>query len=59
MSESKISDGELFELCEDCFVSVKEACMKLQEKTKCSNNVIVKMLENVADFYKQKKKDNS
>ncbi len=54
MPQSKISDDELLEVCEDCFVSVKEACMKLQEKTKCSNDVIVKMLENVADFYKQK-----
>ena len=48
MPQSKISEDELFELCEDCFVSVKEACMKLQEKTKCSDNVIVKMLEKVS-----------
>ena len=55
MANSKLSDLELTEICEDCFVSVKEACMKLQEKTKCSNEVIVEMLENVSDFYKAQK----
>ena len=55
MPETKFSDSQLTEICEDCFVSVKEACMKLQEKTKCSNEVIVEMLENVADFYKAQK----
>ncbi len=52
MIKSDFSENQLTEICEDCFVSVKEACMKLQEKTKCSNDVIVEMLENVADFYK-------
>ncbi len=55
MFSQDLSESELTEVCEDCFVSVKEACMKLQEKTKCSNQVIVEMLENVADFYKHQK----
>ena len=50
----KLSDDQLTEICEDCFVTVKEACMKLQEKTKCSNKVVVEMLNNVADFYQSK-----
>ena len=35
----------------DAFVNVKEACMRLQEKTKCSNNVVIEMLNNVIEFY--------
>ena len=50
----KLSNEQLTEICEDCFVTVKEACMKLQEKTKCSNKVVVEMLNNVADFYQSK-----
>ncbi len=52
MACSELTDQQLTEICEDCFVSVKEACMKLQEKTKCSNDVIVEMLLNVVEFYK-------
>ena len=48
-SNTHLSENELTELCEDCFVAVKEACLMLQEKTKCSNEVIVKMLQNVSD----------
>ena len=32
-------------------MNVKEACMRLQEKTQCSNEVVVSMLANVAEFY--------
>ena len=52
MTDSQFSEKQLTEMCEDCFVSVKEACMKLQEKTKCPNDVIVEMLLNVVEFYK-------
>ncbi len=45
---------ELTEICEDCFVTVKEACMRLQEKTKCSNDVVVAMLKNLVEFYEAK-----
>ena len=51
MEARQLSKEELTEVCEDAFVNVKEACMRLQEKTKCSNEVVVQMLNNVADFY--------
>ncbi len=47
----KLSEDELTEICEDAFVNVKEACMRLQERTNCSNEVVIEMLNNVADFY--------
>ncbi len=48
---------ELTEICEDAFVNVKEACMRLQEKTGCSNKVVIEMLANVAEFYASQKVD--
>ena len=45
------SEDELTEICEDAFVNVKEACMRLQERTNCSNEVVIQMLNNVVDFY--------
>ena len=45
------TDEELTEICEDAFVNIKEACKRLQERTKCSNEVVVSMLGNVAEFY--------
>ena len=45
------TDEQLSEMCEDAFVNIKEACMRLQERTKCSNDVVIKMLNDVADFY--------
>ncbi len=51
MSDPKLSTDELNQICEDAFVNVKEACMRLQERTKCSNEVVIKMLNNVADYY--------
>ena len=51
MSESSLGDEELMEICEDAFVNIKEACITLQEKTKCSNKVVIEMLNNVIDFY--------
>ncbi len=51
MSEADLSPEELSQICEDAFVNVKEACMRLQEKTKCSNDVVIKMLNNVAEYY--------
>ena len=52
MDHPILQEEELTEICEDAFVNVKEACKRLQEKTKCSNDVVIKMLNNVADFYK-------
>ena len=51
MAHQKYTDEELTEICEDAFVNVKEACKRLQEKTKCSNEVVISMLGNVAEFY--------
>ena len=45
------TEEELNQICEDAFINIKEACLRLQEKTNCSNDVVVKMLNNVADFY--------
>ncbi len=51
MTDKEFTDEELAEICEDAFVNVKEACMRLQERTRCSNDVVVSMLGNVAEFY--------
>ena len=51
MTGKEYTDEELTEICEDAFVNVKEACMRLQEKTGCSNEVVVSMLGSVAEFY--------
>jgi len=45
------TDEQLSEMTEDAFVNIKEACMRLQERTKCSNDVVIKMLNDVAGFY--------
>ena len=51
MDPTEYTDEQLSEMCEDAFVNIKEACMRLQERTKCSNDVVVKMLNDVAEFY--------
>ncbi len=51
------TEDQLNEICEDAFINIKEACMRLQERTKCSNEVVIKMLNNVADFYISQNKD--
>ena len=51
MSNAKYSDEELSEMIEDAFVNVKEACLRLQERTKCSNSVVIKMLDEVSQYY--------
>ena len=51
MENNNYTEDELNQVCEDAFVNVKEACKRLQEKTKCSNEVVVSMLGNVAEFY--------
>tara|TARA_Y100001968_G_scaffold333757_1_gene399150 strand:+ start:4985 stop:5152 length:168 start_codon:yes stop_codon:yes gene_type:complete len=52
MNERELTEQQLLEICEDAFINVKEACMRLQERTKCSNKVVIDMLNNVVDFYK-------
>ena len=51
MSKAEYSDEQLSEMREDAFVNVKEACMRLQERTKCGNDVVIKMLNEVSQFY--------
>ncbi len=55
MSKLDLTDDQLNEICEDAFVNVKEACMRLQERTNCSNEVVIKMLKNVAEYYLSQK----
>ncbi len=59
MSKTKYSDEQLSEMSEDAFVNIKEACMRLQERSKCSNDVVIKMLNEVAQFYIQQDEKNS
>ncbi len=54
MRDNNYTEDELNQVCEDAFVNIKEACMRLQEKTKCSNKVVIEMLNNVVDFYESK-----
>ncbi len=51
MANVNLSEEELLLICEDAFVNVKEACMRLQERTKCSNKVVIEMLNNVVEYY--------
>ena len=51
MSNTEYTEDQLAEMSEDAFVNIKEACMRLQERTKCSNEVVIKMLNDVAKFY--------
>ena len=57
--KNSLSQEELREICEDAFVNVKEACLRLQEKTKCSNKVVIDMLNSVADYYKLQTNENN
>ncbi len=51
------NDEIVEEIYEDAFVNIKEACIRLQERTKCSNSIVIKMLQDVSDFY-IKQEDN-
>ena len=51
MIEGEYTEDQLSEMREDAFVNIKEACMRLQERTKCENDVVVKMLNDVAEYY--------
>ena len=58
MSQTDYNADELSEMTEDAFVNIKEACMRLQERTKCGNDVVIKMLEDVSNFYILQDKKN-
>ena len=51
MSKTQYNDEQFSEMTEDAFVNIKEACMRLQERTKCDNVVVINMLNDVAEFY--------
>ena len=51
MSKAECNDEQFSEMTEDAFVNIKEACMRLQERTKCDNVVVINMLNDVAEFY--------
>ncbi len=51
MSKAEYTEEQLSEMREDAFVNIKEACMRLQERTKCDNDVVIKMLNEVSQFY--------
>tara|TARA_Y100001968_G_scaffold147215_1_gene134691 strand:- start:2781 stop:2957 length:177 start_codon:yes stop_codon:yes gene_type:complete len=51
MSNTEYTEEELSEMREDAFVNIKEACMRLQERTKCGNDIVIKMLNEVSEFY--------
>ena len=58
MNYTEYSDEELSEMIEDAFVNIKEACLRLQERTKCGNDIVIKMLEEVTQYYVTKDQDN-
>ena len=51
MINSDYTEEQLYEMREDAFVNIKEACMRLQERSKCGNDVVIKMLNEVSEFY--------
>ncbi len=51
MGKSEYTEDQLSEMREDAFVNIKEACIRLQERTKCDNNVVIKMLNDVIEYY--------
>ena len=58
MSKAEYAEEQLSEMTEDAFVNIKEACMRLQERSKCSNDVVIKILEDVSNFYLLQEKKN-
>tara|TARA_Y100001968_G_scaffold315773_1_gene342750 strand:+ start:1140 stop:1325 length:186 start_codon:yes stop_codon:yes gene_type:complete len=51
MLNTEYTEEQLSEMREDAFVNIKEACIRLQERTKCGNDVVIKMLNEVSQFY--------
>ena len=51
MNKAEYTEEQLSEMREDAFVNIKEACMRLQERTKCGNDVVIKMLNEVSQYY--------
>ena len=51
MNKTQYTEEQLSEMREDAFVNIKEACMRLQERTNCSNEVVIEMLNQVSQYY--------
>tara|TARA_B100000965_G_scaffold390531_1_gene397654 strand:- start:145 stop:327 length:183 start_codon:yes stop_codon:yes gene_type:complete len=58
MSKSEYTEEQLSEMREDAFVNIKEACLRLQERTKCGDDVVIKMLNEVCQFYINQEQKN-
>ena len=58
MNKAEYTEEQLSEMREDAFVNIKEACMRLQERTKCGNDVVITMLNEVSQFYLTQDKKN-
>ena len=58
MSLEEYTEEQLSEMREDAFVNIKEACMRLQERTKCANAEVIKMLNEVSRFYINQDEEN-
>ena len=58
MEKKEDTNEKLSEMREDAFVNIKEACMRLQERSKCDNQVVINMLNDVAEFYISQDKKN-
>ena len=54
MNKKEYNDEQLSEMIEDAFVNIKEACMRLQERTNCKNKVVINILNEVSEFYKSR-----
>ncbi len=51
MEKKEDTNEKLSEMREDAFVNIKEACMRLQERSKCGNEVVIQILNEVSHFY--------
>ena len=51
MEKKEDTNEKLSEMREDAFVNIKEACMRLQERSMCGNDVVIRMLNEVSEFY--------
>ncbi len=56
MNPKEYTEEDFSEMTEDAFVNIKEACMRLQERTKCSNETVIKLLNDVLQYYSNQNK---
>ena len=51
MSKSEYNEEQISEMIVDAFVNIKEACVRLQERSNCCKDVVIKILDAVSKFY--------